>query len=540
MTIDKLGSASDTDRSTRRTFLRDAAVAGGTLVGGPVLLAACGGSTGASTSTNSSTTTSAAAGTPKRGGILRVGISAGGATDTLDAQHTPSTIDIARAAQLYDRLFQRDPAGNIAPMLALESSLNGAGDVLTVKLRPNVKFHDGTPFTSKDVVYSFNRILNPKTGADIAAQLGLILAPSGVHAVDPTTVRFNFKAPYNNFEDIAGRTSSSIVPVGFDPKKPIGTGPFKFQSFTPGQQSVFTRNDAYWADVYPDSVVIVDLPDDNARINALVSGVVDAIDTVPVSLVPTVQAHGNLQVLKSNAGTWNPITMRVDRAPFNDVRVRQAFRLIMDRKQVIEEAYGGDARLGNDLYAIDDPLYDTSLPQREQDIEQAKSLLKQAGHENLTVNLVTAAISTGVVDQCVVFAQQAKAAGVTINIQKLDTTTFYNNQYIQRVFSVDWWSTISWVLDTGYTLLPTAVYNETHINDAKLNKIFTQVVGTQDPSTQKQLASQIQTALYNSGGYIIPCFPGQIDAYSKKVTGFVPDKSGFGLTWYRFREAWFV
>jgi peptide/nickel transport system substrate-binding protein len=540
MTIDKLGSASDTDRSTRRTFLRDASVAGGTLVGGPVLLAACGGSSGASTSTNSSTTTSAAAGTPKRGGILRVGISAGGATDTLDAQHTPSTIDIARAAQLYDRLFQRDPAGNIAPMLALESSLNGAGDVLTVKLRPNVKFHDGTPFTSKDVVYSFHRILDPKTGADIAAQLSLILAPSGVHAVDPTTVRFNFKAPYNNFEDIAGRTSSSIVPVGFDPKKPIGTGPFKFQSFTPGQQSVFTRNDAYWADVYPDSVVIVDLTDDNARINALVSGVVDAIDTVPVSLVPTVQAHSNLQVLKSNAGTWNPITMRVDRAPFNDVRVRQAFRLLMDRKQVIEEAYGGDARLGNDLYAIDDPLYDTSLPQRAQDIEQAKSLLKQAGHENLTVNLVTAAISTGVVDQCVVFAQQAKAAGVTINIQKLDTTTFYNNQYIQRVFSVDWWSTISWVLDTGYTLLPTAVYNETHINDPKLNKLFTQVVGTQDPGTQKQLAHEIQSALYNSGGYIIPCFPGQIDAYSKKVTGFVPDKSGFGLTWYRFRDAWFA
>ena len=232
MTIDKHGSESDTARSTRRTFLRDAAVAGGTLVGGPVLLAACGGSSGATTSAGS--TSSAAVGTPKRGGVLRVGISAGGATDTLDAQHTPSTIDIARAAQLYDRLFQRDPAGNIAPMLALESSLNSAGDVLTVKLRPNVKFHDGTPFTSKDVVYSFNRILNPKTGADIAAQLSLVLAPSGVHAVDPTTVRFNFKTPYNNFEDIAGRTSSSIVPVGFDPKKPIGTGPFKYQSFTPG------------------------------------------------------------------------------------------------------------------------------------------------------------------------------------------------------------------------------------------------------------------------------------------------------------------
>ena len=205
MTVDQRGPDSGAGGSTRRRFLSDAARAGGTLVAGPALLAACG-STGTTT-----TATAGAAGTPRRGGTLRVGISAGGGTDTLDAQHTPTTIDIARARNLYDLLFQRDPAGNIKPMLALESSLNSAGDVLTVKLRPGVKFHDGKPFTAEDVVYSYHRILNPSTAADVAAQLSLVLAPSGVHAVDPTTVRFNFKTPYNNFEDIASRTSAAIV-----------------------------------------------------------------------------------------------------------------------------------------------------------------------------------------------------------------------------------------------------------------------------------------------------------------------------------------
>ena len=233
--------------------------------------------------------------------------------------------------------------------------------------------------------------------------------------------------------------------------------------------------------------------------------------------------------------------MRVDRAPFNDVRVRQAFRLMMDRKQVIEEAYGGDARLGNDLYAIDDPLYDTSLPQREQDIEQAKSLLKQAGHENLTVNLVTAAISTGVVDQCVVFAQQAKAAGVTINIQKLDTTTFYNNQYIQR--DVLGRLVVDDLVDPGHRATRCSRPLCTTRRTSTIRSSTSCSPRPSAPRTagmQKQLAHEIQSALYNTGGYIIPCFPGQIDAYSKKVTGFVPDKSGFGLTWYRFRDAWFV
>jgi peptide/nickel transport system substrate-binding protein len=520
---------------SRRSFIRDSVAWGGTLVGGSAFLAACGSGT-----SGTSPGTAAAAGTPKRGGALRVGISAGSATDNLDAHYAPSTIDIARGSQLYDWLYQRDPENNLKPRLAVESSLNSAGDELTIKLRHGVKFHDGKPLTAEDVVYSYKRMLDPKTGADVTAQLALVLGPSGVTAVDPTTVKFKFKSPYTNFADIASQTGAGIVPVGYDPKKPIGTGPFKAHSFTPGQRSVFVRNDDFWQDVYPDSVEIIDLPDDAARINALVSGVVDAIDTVPVSLVPQVQGQSNLQVLKSEAGTWNPITMRVDRAPFNDVRVRQAFRLIVDRPQIIKQAYGDNARLGNDLYSIDDPLYDKDLPQRVQDIEQAKSLLKQAGQENLTVELVTAEVSTGVIDQCVVFAQQAKAAGVNVKITKLDTTNFYNDQYLQRVFSVDWWSTISWILATGYTLLPTAAYNETHVNDPKLNKLFGELIKTQDPALQKEMAHQVQAALYDDSGYIIPCLAGQIDAYSKKVTGFVPDKSGFGLTSYRFRQVWFV
>ena len=221
---------------------------------------------------------------------------------------------------------------------------------------------------------------------------------------------------------------------------------------------MFVRNENYWEHPKPyvDSVTIIDLTDDSARVNALVSGAVDAIDSVPYALLPSVQANPNLHALVSQTGNWYPLTMRVDQPPFNDPRVRQAMRLLIDRNQMLSDAYGGHARMGNDLFAIDDPLYDHSIPQRQQDIEQAKSLLKQAGHgDGLTVNLVTAPIENGVVQSSVVFAQQAKAAGVNVNLTKLDTTTFYNNQYMQRTFSVDWWDAESFLSGTAYTQLPT-------------------------------------------------------------------------------------
>ena len=116
--------------------------------------------------------------------------------------------------------------------------------------------------------------------------------------------------------------------------------------------------------------------------------------------------------------------MRVDVAAFNDVRVRQAFRHMIDRQQMNDLVFKGYGTLGNDLFAIWDPAYDHSLPQRNQDIEQAKSLLKQAGHESLTVELVTSTIAQGTVLGAQVLAQQAKAAGVTVNVRQRHQRTF--------------------------------------------------------------------------------------------------------------------
>ena len=180
-----------------------------------------------------------------------------------------------------------------------------------------------------------------------------------------------------------------IVPADYDPKNPVGTGPFKYKSFTPGKNSVFTKYDDYWGDkAFVDELHIQDFADPSAQVNALQAGQVQTIDNLPYNLIDTVKGQGG-QIIEAETGAWVPFTMRVDVKPFSDVRVRQAMRLICDRQQMIDNALSGKGTLGNDLYAPFDPAYAKDLPQREQDIDQAKSLLKQAGQEGLQVQLFT-------------------------------------------------------------------------------------------------------------------------------------------------------
>jgi peptide/nickel transport system substrate-binding protein len=525
--------------TSRRRFFRNAFAAGGVLAGGSALIAACGGTS--SSSTASGAAAPAIVGKPKMGGAMRLGVSGGSSKDTLDPHTWAQQIDGARVCQLYDFLAYRDPDYVLKPMLGVEFTPNASQDQMLVKLRPGVTFHSGKPLTADDVVFSFERVMNPNVGAAEYGQFTSII--KRVEAVDSGTVRFTFKFPFNQLEDFAGSSSMGIIPVGWTEDKPDGTGPFKFQSFTPGQQSVFVRNENYWdhPKPYVDSVTIIDLVDDSARVNALVSGAVDAIDSVPYSLLPSVQQNSNLHALVSETGNWYPLTMRVDRPPFSDPRVRQAMRWLIDRNQMLSDAYGGHARKGNDLYAIDDPLYDHSIQQREQDIDKAKFLLKQAGYgDGLTVNLVTAPIENGVVQSSVVFAQQAKAAGVNVNLTKLDTTTFYNNQYMQRTFSVDWWDAESCLSGTADTQQPTSHVNETHYNDPQLTKWYEQAVSTTDFNVQKEIASKMQQQLWLDGGEIIVAFADNIDAFSTKVTGFIPNKTGFNLNYWGVKSAWFV
>lgn len=481
----------------------------------------------------------AAVSAPRDGGNLRVGIVGGSAKDTLDA-HSPVTHpDEARAIQLYDTLVSYSTDRKIEMALADSVTPSADAKVWTVHLRPGLKFSDGKPITANDVIFTFKRITDPKDPKGGAAALAT-LERDKLSASDPSTIVFTFTAPNAAFPDTLAQYTSGIVPVGYDPAKPVSSGPFMLESFTPGQQSVFVKNPNYWRQGEPhfEKVTITDFPDDTARVNALLGGQVDAIDQLPLSQINVVKANPAMKVLESTTGSWLPFTMRVDQAPFDDPRVREAFRLIVDRQQMVDQVLGGHGVVGNDMYSPLDACYPKDTAQRQQDIEKAKSLLAAAGKSNLSVDLVTSPVAAGLVEAAQVFAQQAKAAGVTVNVKKVDPGEFYGDQYLKWTFAQDFWFTRDYLSQAAASGFSSSPYNETHWDDAAWNALLQKAQATTDQTARCKIIQDAQKIEFDKGGYIIWGFPNSVDAYSSTVQGFVPDKSGIPLTSFGFRSVW--
>jgi peptide/nickel transport system substrate-binding protein len=519
---------------SRREVLHGFGV-GAVAVGASTLLGACAGS---SSSSASGVTTAPSTLKVTKGGSLRAGLTGGGSSDVLDAQQGYSNVDFARIAQLYETLFVRGANAELQPRLALSVESNSNATEWTIHLRPDVTFHDGRPFTADDVIYSFRRIVNPKKPLSGAATLARIDA-AGLRKLDNLTVKVPCHSPFSIFPDVMGDTSNYIVPVGYDPTRPNGTGPFKYKSFTPGVQSTFVRNANYWQAGLPylDQVVITDFADETSQVNALTSGAVDIVNLLSATAAAELQG-GGAKVVYSEGGGFTPITMRVDVAPFNDVRVRQAMRLLVDRNQMRQIIFDGHGVLGNDIFGIFDPSYDHSLPQREQDLDQAKSLLKAAGHSGLTTTLVTGNIAQGVLQMAQVLQQQAKGAGVTIQLQQEDVSTFYGPNYLRWAFAQDYWYYNPYLEQVGLGSLPNSEDNETHFADPRYISLYNSALAATSTSLRTEIIHEMMAIDYNQGGYIIPFFSPVIDGYSSKVQGVIPSKIGVSFNYYDLRKFW--
>jgi peptide/nickel transport system substrate-binding protein len=477
------------------------------------------------------------AATPKRGGTFRVGVAGGSSSDIIDGQNIVTNPDQARLMAGFETLVTFDKNFKLVFQgLAEELSPNKKGDVWTIRVRHGIEFHNGKTLGADDVIFSLRRLVDPKLKLFGGAALSS-LNPNGMKKMDKRTVRLHLKNPDATILDALGQYVAGIVPAGYSPhaigkaKPNVGTGPYKLKSFTPGQQSVHVRNPNYWRHGQPyfDQVVIIDFPDDTARVNALLGGQVDAITNIPPAQVAIVNGRSGKKVLESPTAQWTPICMRVDTAPFNDNRVRKAMRLIANRPQMVQQALAGHGHIGNDLYAPFDSAFNHALPQRHQDIAQAKSLLKAAGQSKLNVDLQSTNGALGMNEGAQVFAQQAKAAGVTVNVKILSSGAFYGAQYLKWPFSTDFWGTRNYLSQVAAGSLPTSPYNECHWPDGadkKFLSMYKEALRTVDRKKRYEIEHEMMALEYEHGGYIVWGFSNFLDGYSTKVQGLIQGWKG--------------
>jgi peptide/nickel transport system substrate-binding protein len=446
----------------------------------------------------------------------------GGSTaDTLDPHKAVSFLDNVRAKALFDALVTLNIAGTgVTNVLAEELIPNKKATAWTIRLRKGVTFHDGKPLTAADVIYTFRRIANPKKPLDGGPNLQTVDL-NGLRAVDSHTVFVPMKTPTSSFPlQLSNSYNFGIVPVGFNANHPVGTGAFKYHSFTPGQQSVFVRNANYWRSGQPylDQLTITNFNDPTAAYNSVASGALHMYAGADYSVLPQAKGAG-LQVLLSGAGEFNPMMMLTTHAPFKDVRVRQAFRLIAGRSQIAEEAYSGYSQPAYDTFGWFDSCHDSSLV-RKQDLQQAKSLLRAAGYRSgLTVQLTAAPVSPGVVQNATVFATQAARAGVNVKVNQVTTTVLYGPRFGTWPFYIDFWAYGAYMTMASLINTTGAVYNTAHWNNARYDSLYKQANATLNHARSCEIQHEMQMIEFNEGSSIIPTRNRIADIHTKAVQG---------------------
>jgi len=411
-------------------------------------------------------------------------------------------------------------------VLAEELSPNHDATEWTIRLKDGITFHNGKDLTAADVVYTLRTNMNPKVLSGGANLLGPVDV-AGIKQVDRLTLKVPYHTSFAVFPQVFPGPYFGIIPVGWRSKdKPIGTGPFKYESFTPGQSSTFVRNPNYWQSGLPylDHLVVNDYHDETSQLNALSAGEVNAISLLSAASIGTAQAAG--QVVVSDGGGWTPFTMRVDTGPFKDVRVRQAMRYAIDRQQMLSLLFRGHGTLGNDLFAIWDPAYDHSLPQRPYDPEKARSLLKQAGQSGFSAQLITADIAQGTLAAAQLLAEQVGAAGIRVSLNQVTSTDLYGPNYLKWYFAQDFWAYNPYMIAVEGVTLPTSPANETHFDNPRYNDLFRQALSVVADTSRVPIIHEMQQIDYDEGGLIIPYFPPVIDAYAHNVDGFHTSKAG--------------
>src|SRR5579872_5800767 len=230
----------------------------------------------------------------KRGGTLRVGFVGGGTAETLDPHKSVAFIDAARAKNLFDKLTEFKPDMSVEYQLATSMEPNKDATVWQIKLRPGVVWHDGKPLTADDVLYTLARNLNPKNGL----QAMIDLAPIDLKRtkkVGKLELSLALHQPIAEIPQLfAARTLSIIQAGATNFAHPIGTGPFKYVSFTPGTRSLFVANEHYWLHGLPyvNELAMDSIPDNGARYNALVSGQIDAMENLDLATAKTLVPSG--------------------------------------------------------------------------------------------------------------------------------------------------------------------------------------------------------------------------------------------------------
>ncbi len=483
--------------------------------------------------------TTAAAITPARAASNVMRIAIGSSLNNLDPMMTTIGDEYIYDNLAFNGLTRMREDLVVEPDLAESWKFSDDIKTWTFKLKKGVKFHDGSEMVADDVVAFFKRLLNPANTAPARSQYDMV---EDVSASDPLTVVFKLTIPYGGFADILTDRQVKITPrgaVATMSTKPIGTGPFKFVSYTPGDRLVLAKHTEYFEPGLPklDGVELRIIPEMSVKIAALQAGDIDVIWDLPLDQVKTLSSRGDLRIDSVPTASWDGAVMNNLIPPFNDPKVRQAFHLAVDKKDVVELTLFGQGVETISPIPPSHAFYAKDAKNPKVDPVAAKKLLAEAGHPNGIKIPIIVPIGRPVRERLGVTLQQlAKAGGFDITVQRMPYAAFSAEVTGKAAFYVDGYFARPTVDTSTFPFLHTkASWNERlwHYSDATVDKALEAARLSGDPAVQKKNYIEMQEALVKNPASFIAYAVNFACAYRKSVSGVKTHP----MRWFDLRSA---
>jgi peptide/nickel transport system substrate-binding protein len=488
------------------------------------LLAAC-------SSKDADTASGQAAGDakPRNGGTLRVGALGRRSAITRDPHgNQGNESDYLILALVHDTLTVPAAKTNTAPRLA--ASWESSKDLKTWKftIAKGAVFHDGSPVTAEDVVWSLKRLRNTPAGAARlpgiqAANISAEGADTVVLVSDYANADFPLLTRFATFVLKQGTAEKDIA-------KAPGTGPFKLDWFRGGNARLVKNDKWYGPAVHLDAIEVTMFETPQAMTNALLTGQIDLASNAGAVAARTAASRKDLQVLRRPDDMAMPIIMRTAKgSPFADPRVREAMRLVVDRDAMVKQVLSGYGTVANDIMGTGDPAYARSIPQRRRDLARAGKLLTEAGFDlSRTYDLITTEDISGLAESATLFANQAREAGIKIQVVKQESGTFYEKTWKTGDLYTNYWGTNDSVLFfASKTMVAEAGQNEAGWNDPGFDAAYRKVIGTADAKKRAGALTELQRIEYDRSGYLLWGMADGIDLAAAKVRN-LPELAGYG------------
>lgn len=467
-----------------------------------------------------------AGGHEKKGGTLKISHSTRIATLNVLSLSGPAEYPVIDMA--YSGLTRIGP--NSQPMPDLAESWTGSADAteFTFKLRSGVKFHDGTPATSSDVVATYEAILNPDIPASAASVLNMI---ESVEAVDDLTVKFKLKTPFADFPTSTAHANARILSeeaLAGDLSKldtvVNGTGPFKMENYDSARVTRLVRNEDYFIEGKPhlDAVEMHLFPDLAAETTNFLSGDIDVMLLVQQADYERISTASGINALRVPSGRYVNVVMRFDQPPFDNLKVREALSYAIDRQLLVDLVLEGLGRPAHDNILSPEFKFRIDTPEKSYDPAKAKALLTEAGYpDGLKLDLVASNRPAIRAQVAIAMKQMALPAGFDINVETMPHDTYIANVWKKGKFYMAYWG-MQPTEDATFNLLLTsnASYEDTGWKNEEFDSLVQAGRSTTIESERADAYSKAQELMLKELPYIIAFYEDVLTASKDYVNGY--------------------